>query len=153
MRNMLAILAAFGLLGTGGAWAQEGEKKVEGKQEGGGEKKPAEKEGGGVPVKKGEPGVEPSLTVQEVDANGDGRISASELKAALGKLGGGGGEKKSIKKPAPDGGAKKVAPKEGDGEKKPAPEGDGVKKAPPKEGDGEKKAPAKEGGDKEGEKK
>jgi hypothetical protein len=81
-------------------------------------------------------GQGPMLQVAEVDTNGDGWISAAELKAALAKLGGG-GEKDGVKKP---GGEK-------DGFKKPGGEGDGVKK--PFKGEGD--APVKKPGVKDGE--
>jgi hypothetical protein len=130
MKRILTALLALGLVVP--AWAQD---KGEGKQDGGDEKKLIEKEGGGEKKAPSKEGGEAAIPVKEVDTNGDGMISASELKAALGKLGGGsGGEKKGVKVPVKEG-------------------GDGVKKLPPKEGDGaEKKAPVKEGGDKEGEK-
>ncbi len=151
MKQLWTALLALGLIAP--AWAQD---KGEGKQDGGDEKKLIEKEG--APVKKpaGE-GAEPSIPVKDVDTNGDGMISASELKAALGKLGGyGGGEKKGVKVPVKEGGdgVKKLPPKEGDVAEKKAPVKEGgdkpvEKKAPPKEGgdkEGEKKAPAKDGG-------
>ena len=114
-----------------------------------------------APVKEGakDAGQGPMLQVAEVDTNGDGWISAAELKIALGKLGGGDGQKDGFKKPgAKEGdGVKKPGAKDGDapvkkplGEgdappvKKPAPEGDiPVKKKPAP--DGEKKKPVKEG--------
>lgn len=126
MKYVLTFLVAFGLVGSAAAWAQDVEKK------------PIEKDGGGV--KKPAPDGEPAIPVKDVDTNGDGMISASELKAALGKLGGYSGDKKGIK---PDGGDKKVPPKDGV-------EKDGLKKAPPKDGEGDKKPPPKEGGDKTG---
>ncbi len=126
MKHLLAAILVIGPAGP--AWAQDAEKKVEGKQDGGGVKKPA-------------PEGEPAIPVKDVDTNGDGMISASELKAALGKLGGHYGEKKGVK---PDAGEKKGVP---DGPRKvPPKDGEGDKKAPEKEG--EKKAPAKDGGDK-----
>jgi hypothetical protein len=119
MKRILTALLALGLVVP--AWAQEAEKKVEGKQDGD-EKRLIDKEGA-PPAKKGEPGPEPSIPVKDVDTNGDGMISASELKAALGKMGGTyGGEKKGVK---PEGG------------------GEGVKKPPVK-------VPPKDGGDKAG---
>ena len=92
----LIVAALFAVALALPAWAQE---KDAPKQE---EKKPPAKEGGGDPVKKpvgdggGDPvkkpvkeaGEGPTLGVEEVDVNGDGRISAAELKAAMGKLGG-----------------------------------------------------------------
>jgi len=115
-----------------------------------------------APVKEGakDAGQGPMLQVAEVDTNGDGWISAQELKIALGKLGGGGdGQKDGFKKPAGEGdGVKKKPVGEGDGfKKKPAPEGDApVKKKPaPEGGDAPvKKKPVKdgEGERKEGEK-
>lgn len=119
-----------------------------------------------APAKEQAPG--PMLQVAEVDTNGDGWISAAELKAALAKLGGGdggpkkGGEKDGFKKPAGEGdGVKKVKPEGQPGDPpvkkiKPEGEGDGVKKPGPKDGENPKKGP-KDGerkeGDKEGEKK
>src|SRR6185503_13889412 len=94
MRIVVAALLAVALASP--SWSQEkdpapkgekqdGEKKPPAKDPGDPAKKPGFKEGDGkAPVK----GVveDPSLSVAEVDTNGDGRISASELKAALGKL-------------------------------------------------------------------
>ncbi|HEX7897676.1 MAG TPA: hypothetical protein VF950_07935 [Planctomycetota bacterium] len=120
-----------------------------------------------APVKEGakDGGQGPMLQVAEVDTNGDGWISAQELKIALGKLGGGGdGQKDGFKKPGgvKDGeGAKKPGAKDGDGVKKPLGEGDApVKKKPAGEGDappvkkpaGDLDAPAKKKPVKEGEK-
>ena len=118
-----------------------------------------------APVKEGakDGGQGPMLQVAEVDTNGDGWISAAELKIALGKLGGGDGQKDGFKKPGglKDGeGVKKPGLKDGDPPvKKPLGEGDApVKKKPAPEGDAPaKKKPLKEGekGDgvkKEGEK-
>jgi hypothetical protein len=119
-----------------------------------------------APVKEGakDGGQGPMLQVAEVDTNGDGWISAAELKAALNKLGGGGD---GVKKPgAKDGeGAKKFGPKDGEGAKKPLGEGDApvkkkpagegdapVKKKPVKDGEGEKKEGDKEGAEKKAEK-
>lgn len=151
MRQLLTALLALGL--TGSAFAQD-DKKVEGKQDGGDEKKLIEKDGGGVKKPAGD-GGEAAIPVKDVDTNGDGMISASELKAALGKLGGYyGGDKKGVKPDGGGDGVKKLPVKEGTGDvKKVVPkEGDGDKKAPVKDGSGEKKAPAKDGGDKQGEK-
>ena len=151
MKQLLAALLAFGLVGSASARAQDAEKKVEGKQDGD-EKKLIDKEGGGV--KKPAPEGEAAIPVKDVDTNGDGMISASELKAALGKLGGYYGDKKGIKPDGGGDGVKKLPLKEGgDVKKVPLKEGEGDKKAPVKDGSGEKKAPVKEGGDKEGEKK
>ena len=119
--------------------AQEGEKKA--------------------PVKDGakDAGQGPMLQVAEVDTNGDGWISAAELKIALGKLGGGGeGQKDGFKKPGgvKDGeGAKKPGLRDGD-VKKPLGEGDApVKKKPAPEGEAPvKKKPVKEGEKEVGEK-
>lgn len=104
-----------------------------------------------APVKEG--GQGPMLQVAEVDTNGDGWISAAELKIALGKLGGGGeGQKDGFKKPGGlrDGeGVKKPGPKDGDApvKKKPLGEGDApVKKKPLAEGEAPPvKKPAAEG--------
>ena len=134
LRIFLGMLVAGGLV-----WGQDGEKK------------PAPKDGGG------DKGPGPQLLVSEVDTNGDGWLSAAELKTALSKLSGG-GPKEGVKKPGfkdPD--AKKPeGPKDGefkkpdgfkDGDvKKPAPKPDGFK------GDAPKKDPHKEGGDKNCEK-
>ena len=92
-------------------------------------------------------GAGPMLSVAEVDVNGDGWISAAELKAALAKLGGGpkeGGRKEGGKpkpgegdKPAP----KPEGGKEGDGRKPPAPKPEGGKEGGERKGD-EKKGEA-----------
>jgi hypothetical protein len=109
-----------------------------------------------APAKVG--GQGPMLQVAEVDTNGDGWISAAELKAALAKLGGGdkgpvkGGEKDGVKKPGGEGdGVKKPFKGEGDpGVKKPIKDGEGAKKPGPKDGE----APVKKGPkDGEGERK
>ncbi len=116
----LIVAALFAVALALPARAQE--KDAPAKQE---EKKAPAKDGGGEPVKKPAPdgkgvakdgGDGPSLSVEEVDLNGDGRISAAELKAALGKIGGyyqkkAGGVKDGFKKDAPI--EKKDAPKDG----------------------------------------
>ncbi len=140
--GMLVMLGAAGLV-----YGQEGDKKPAPKGDG---FKEGVKEGG-------DKGPGPQLLVSEVDTNGDGWITAAELKMALSKMGGGGGTKDGAKKPGglKDGEGKKVPAEKGDGFKegdfkKPAPKpdgfkGDAPKKDAPKEGD-------KEGGDKKGEK-
>lgn len=103
-----------------------------------------------APAKDG--GQGPMLQVAEVDTNGDGWISAAELKAALAKLGGGGEKKDGFKKPGGEGdGVKKPFKGEGEGVKKPGvKEGEGAKKPGPKDGE----APVKKGPkDGEGERK
>ena len=147
----LIVAALFALASTVPAWAQDkepapkqdGEKKAPPKD--GGDppvKKPAPPDDGGKVVKKG-PAEEPTVSVEEVDTNGDGRISASELKAALGKM-----------YPKKDGGAKeggdvkKPVNKDGAPVKEPAK--DGVKKDFPKETEGERKASEKKDVPKEG---
>lgn len=124
LRILLGVLVAGTLV-----WGQDGEKK------------PAPKDGGG------DKGPGPQLLVSEVDTNGDGWLSAAELKTALSKLSGGGPPKEGGKKPGfKDGDAKKPeGPKDGD-VKKPAPKPDGFK------GDAPKKDAPKEGDDKKGEK-
>jgi hypothetical protein len=120
------------------AGAKQEEKKAPAKDGGDPVKKPAA-DGGGEPVKKvvKEAGEGPTLGVEEVDVNGDGRISAAELKAAMGKLGGYYAPKKE--------GVKDGAPVKKEGapvEKKDAPK-DGTKE-PSKDGGDAKKAPAKD---------
>ena len=91
--------------------AQEGEKKAPAKE-------PAA------------PG--PMIRVEEVDTNGDGWISAAELKAALHKMGGGRKDGDGFKKPGP---------KDGEGRKEGPRDGEAPQKRGPKEGerkDGEK---------------
>ena len=126
---------------------QDGDKKAPAKDGGAPVKKPVSKDGDGKgPVKGG--GVEdPSLSVAEVDANGDGRISASELKAAWGRLypkkDSGGSNDGGVKKPSnPDGapGDKKDPPKDGGDVKKPV-----NKDAAPADKTGQKKEPSKDG--------
>lgn len=86
--------------------AQEGEKKAPAKEQ-------------------AAPG--PMLQVAEVDTNGDGWISAAELKAALAKLGGGRKEGDGVKKPGL---------RDGEGPKKPGPrDGEGPKKEGPRDGE------------------
>ena len=145
----LVVAALFAVALTVPAWGQEkdgkpkqdGEKKAPAKDPGDPVKKPGNQDGDGKVPAKGGGGEDPSLSVAEVDTNGDGRISASELKAALGRLypkkdGGGGGSKDpGAKKPSNPDGAPKGPPKDG---------GD-VKKPLPKDGDpGDKPAPKKE---------
>lgn len=99
-------------------------------------------------------GQGPMLQVAEVDTNGDGWISAAELKAALAKLGGGdkgpvkGGEKEGVKKPGgeKDGVKKKgEGARDGEGARKPGPkDGEGPVKKGPKDGEGERKEGEKE---------
>ena len=150
----LIVAALFAIASAAPAWTQDkepapkqdGEKKAPPKEGGDPVKKPgAQDEGGKVPKK--DAGEGPTLSVGEVDTNGDGRISAAELKAALGKLypkkdGGskeGGEPKKPLnkdaapekKEPAKDGG-KKDFPKETEGEKNAAEKKEG--KPAPKEG-------------------
>ncbi len=130
--GMLVALGAAGLV-----YAQEGEKKPAPKGDG---FKEGAKEGG-------DKGPGPQLLVSEVDTNGDGWISAAELKRALSKLGGG-GQKDGVKKPGgiKDGDGKKFeGPKDGDVKKPEGFKGDVPKKVAPKEGE-------KEGGEKKGEK-
>ncbi len=145
MKFVVAML--FALASVAPAWAQDkeapkgekqdGEKKAPPKDGGDPVKKPGVK-GDGEKAPKKEAGEGPTLSVEEVDTNGDGRISGAELKAALSKL-----------YPKKDGGEpKKAAPKEGAPEKKEPGKDDGDGKKPvPKEG-GEKKEPAKDGGEK-----
>lgn len=139
LRILLGVLVAGGLV-----WGQDGEKKPAPKPDG-------FKDGGG------DKGPGPQLPVSEVDTNGDGLLSAAELKSALSKLGGG-GPKEGGKKPGfKDGDGKKPeGPKDGefkkpdgfkDGDvKKPAPKPDSFK------GDAPKKDAPREGDDKKGEK-
>jgi hypothetical protein len=132
MKRVVAWVLALSV----GAWAQEGGGNKEGGNKEGARPAAQEKgkEGGGAAG---------SLTVAEVDTNGDGRISLAELKAALSRLSGGGKE----------GGERKGAPRKdgGDGQKKPGGEGDGQKKIGG-EGDGQKKPDGAEGQKREGDK-
>lgn len=144
LRIMTGVVLALGAAGL--AWGQEGGDKKEGKP-------PAKPEGG----KEGEKGQGPMLSVAEVDTNGDGWISAMELKIALSKLGG--GPKDGVKpKPKPGEGGEKPKPdgfKEGDF-KKPPPKPDGFKDGgdkPKPKPDGFKEGEKKEGDKKEGDKK
>jgi len=150
----LILAALFAITSAAPAWSQdkepapkqEGEKKAPAKEGGDPVKKPAAPEDGGKVPKKGV-AEDPSLSVAEVDTNGDGRISASELKAALSKL-----------YPKKDGGSKeggepkKPFNKEGAPVEKKEPAKDGGKKDFPKETEGEKKAADKKEGSKEGQK-
>ncbi|HLF94093.1 MAG TPA: hypothetical protein VJB14_11590 [Planctomycetota bacterium] len=123
MRILIAAMFMAGAMGAG--WAQDAEKGEKGKET---PRPKAEgaKDGAGAGF----------LTLDQVDSNGDGKVTRAELEAAIKKLGG---------------------VREGD--KKAPPKGEGVKegdrKAPPKpEGarDGDKKAPPKPDGAKEGDK-
>jgi hypothetical protein len=125
------VLAA--LVATGLAWGQEGGEKKEGKAT----PKPEAKDGGKEPVK----GPGPMLAIAEVDLNGDGWLSAFELKTALTRLGG--GEKEGGKVPVKDGEGKKL-PAKPDAPK------DGGKEAPK---EGQKDAPKKSDAPREGDKK
>src|SRR6185436_3985244 len=138
----LIVAALFAVAWAAPAWTQEkpapppqeGEKKAPPKEGGDPVKKPPAKEGDGkAPVK--EPAPEPTLDVNEVDTNGDGRISASELKAAFGRM-----------YPKKDGGAK-----EGGEPKKPVNKDGAPAKEPPKEG-GKKDFPKQTEGEKNAEK-
>jgi hypothetical protein len=132
-RIWTGVLAA--LVATGLAWGQEGGEKKEGKAAPKPEAREGAKDGGKEPAK----GPGPMLAIAEVDLNGDGWLSAFELKTALSRLGG--GEKEGGKVPVKDGEGKKLpakpdAPKEGGKE---APK-EGQKDAPkkgdaPREGD------------------
>jgi hypothetical protein len=148
----LIVAALFAIACAAPAWTQDkepapkqdGEKKAPPKDGGDPVKKPGGQDDGGKVPKKG--AVEdPSLSVGEVDTNGDGRISASELKAAMGKLypkkDGGSKDGGDVKKPVNKDGAPKDPPK------------DGGKKDFPKQTEGEKNAEkdknegSKDGGD------
>lgn len=125
MRILIAAMFMAGAMGAG--WAQEGGDK--------GKETPRPKAEGGKEGAKDGAGAG-FLTLDQVDSNGDGKVTRVELEAAMKKLGG---------------------VREGD--KKAPPKGDGVKegdrKAPPKpEGarDGDKKAPPKPEGAKDGDK-
>lgn len=133
MRILIAVLFM-----AGAAWAQEGGEK--GKE---------------TPKPKAEGGAEGAggagfLTLDQVDSNGDGKVTRAELEAALKKLAPARGDKEGGKEggkkaPRPEGG--KEGGKEGDKKAPPKPEGN-------KEGgkEGDKKAPPKPEGNKEGDK-
>jgi hypothetical protein len=139
----LIVAALFAIACAAPAWTQDkepapkqdGEKKGPPKEGGDPVKKPAPQDDGGKVPKKGAP-EDPSLGVEEVDTNGDGRISASELKAALMKL-----------YPKKDGGSKDGGEGKKPANKDAAPSKDGGKKDFPKQTEGEKNAenPKKEG--------
>ena len=80
----LIVASLFAVALSVPAWSQE-KDGAGAKQE---EKKAPAKEGG-EPVKKPvkEAGEGPTLGVEEVDVNGDGRISAAELKAVFERVG------------------------------------------------------------------
>lgn len=129
VRIVTGVLVALGAAGM--VYGQDGEKKPAPKGDG---FKEGVKEGG-------DKGPGPQLLVSEVDTNGDGWISAAELKIALSKLGGG-GQKEGVKKPGglKDGEGKKFEGQKDGDFKKPAPKpdgfkGDAPKKDAPKEGD------------------
>ncbi len=118
MRILIAAMFMAGAMGAG--WAQDVEKGEKGKE---------------TPKPKAEGGKDGAgagfLTLDQVDSNGDGKVTRAELEAALKKLGGvREGDKKAPPKPE---GAKDGV-KEGDKKAPPKPEGarEGDKKAPPK---------------------
>src|SRR5262245_32220259 len=132
----LIVAALFAIACAAPAWTkdkepapkQDGEKKAPPKDGGEPVKKPGAPDDGGKGFKKG-PAEEPSLSVAEVDTNGDGRISAGELKAALMKL-----------YPKKDAGSKDGGDGKKPGNKDAAPSKDGGKKEFPKQTEGEKNA-------------
>lgn len=120
MRQILiATVILTAALGAG--WAQDGEKKKE------------------APKAEGVSN-EGFLTLDQVDTNGDGKVTRAELEAALKKMGGAGRK---------DGeGAKKEGARDGDAAKKEGVkrDGDGAKKEGAR--DGEKKPVERKEGDK-----
>ena len=146
---MLKILMAAVVAATapGFVWAQEGgEKKKEAP------KVQAEKREGDKKDGEGVVGADGALTLDQVDVNGDGKITRAELEAALKKMGGAGrkdGEGAKKEGPRDGEGVKKEGAKDGEGAKKVGPkDGEAAKKGAPREGDGAKKEGAKKEGDK-----
>ena len=119
---MKILMAAWVLAGVAGAgWAQDGEGGNKAREN------PKPKAEGGA-----EGGGAGFLTLDQVDTNGDGKVTRAELEAALKKLVPARGDKEGGKKA------------EGGGDKKPRAGGEGDKK------EGDKKAPPKPEGGKEG---
>jgi len=124
-RILMSVAASLAVAGL--AWGQDKEGKPAPKPEAG---KDAPKEAGKEGAKGGEKGPGPMLSVAEVDLNGDGWLSAVELKAALGRLGGGGDKEGAKPKPGGVKDGAKEGVREGEGKKLPNPRPDA-----PKEGE------------------